>query len=90
LDKSLFADNNGRLWGDVVNPFPVDRLDHLRGRYYASLAGSPIVAGRSLALTYDAQTSVPPVRDIPIDADQVAVVGRIKLTELPPESNARA
>lgn len=90
LDKSLFADNNGRLWGDNSNAFPTDRLDHLRGRFIAQLAGSPIAAGRTLELTYDALSGVPPVRDIPLGGNQVAVVGRIKLTEKAPEVEGNA
>jgi hypothetical protein len=85
LDKGLFADNNGRLWGDSANPYPTNRLDHLRARLTASLAGPPIAAGRSQFLTYDALSGVPPVRDVPVAGDQIAVAGRIKLTETPPE-----
>ena len=90
LDKGLFADNNGRLWGDSANPYPTNRLDHLRARLTASLSGSPIAAGRSMVLTYDALTGVPPVRDVPVGGDQIAVTGRIKLTEVPPEVEADA
>lgn len=90
LDKGLFADNNGRLWGDSANPFPQNRLDHLRARLTASLSGAPIAAGRSQVLTYDALTGVPPVRDVPVAGDQIAVAGRIKLTETAPETEAEA
>lgn len=90
LDKSLFADDDGRLWGDSANAFPVDRLDHLRGRIIASLAGAPVPAGRDLQLSYDALTGVPPVRDVPVAGDEIAVAGRIKLTEVPPEVDADA
>jgi hypothetical protein len=85
LDKGLFADNTGRLWGDSANPFPQNRLDHLRARLTAALSGAPIAAGRSQVLTYDALSGVPPVRDVPVAGDQIAVAGRIKLTEVPPE-----
>lgn len=85
LDKGLYADNRGRLWGPPgggsSGVFPLDSLDHLRGRYKASLAGSAVAAGRSMVLTYDALISVPPTLDIPINGDQVAAVGRITLTE---------
>jgi hypothetical protein len=90
LDKGLFADNGGRLWGNSANPFPQNRLDHLRARLTAALAGSPIAAGRSQVLTYDALTGVPPVRDVPVAGDQIAVAGRIKLTEQAPETEAEA
>lgn len=90
LDKSLFTDNNGRLWGDSVNAFPIDRLDFLRGRFVATLAGSPIAAGRALELTYDALSGVPPVRDIPVAGNQIAVLGRVTLLEEPPEVEASA
>lgn len=86
LDKFLFADNNGRLWGQAANPFPTNRLDHLRGRFIAQLAGAPIAAGRSQVVTYDALSGVPPARDIPMDGNQVAAVGRISLTEKLPET----
>lgn len=86
LDKHLFADNNGRLWGQASNPYPVNRLDHLRGRYIAQLAGAPIPAGREMLLTYDALTGVPPARDIPMSGSQVAAVGRISMTEKLPET----
>jgi len=89
LDKGLFSDHTGRLWGPPAagssNPYPTDRLDHLRGRYIASFAGSPIVAGRDMILTYDALTGVPPVLDIPIDYYQVAAMGNVNLTEAPAE-----
>jgi hypothetical protein len=89
LDKGLFADNRGRLWGPPgggsSGTFPNDRLDHLRGRYKAQLAGSAVAAGREMLLTYDALIAVPPALDIPIDGDQVAAVGRITLTEKPEE-----
>jgi len=88
LDKGLFADNNGRLWGDAANTFPTDRLDHLRGRVIAALAGAPIAAGRDQQLTYDALTGVPPVRDVPVDGDQIAVPGRITIVEQAPEVEA--
>jgi hypothetical protein len=90
LDKGLFADNNGRLWGDSANPFPTNRLDHLRARLTAALSGAPIAAGRSQILTYDALTGVPPVRDVPVAGDQIAVAGRIKLIEQAPEVEAEA
>ena len=90
LDKGLFADNAGRLWGDTANTFPTDRLDHLRGRIIAVLAGAPIAVGRDQQLTYDALTGVPPVRDVPVAGDQIAVAGRISLTEVPPEVEANA
>ena len=90
LDKGLFADNTGRLWGDTANPFPTDRLDHLRGRLIALLTGAPIANGRALELTYDALTGVPPVRDVPVAGNQIAVGGRIKLIEQPPEIEAEA
>jgi hypothetical protein len=86
LDKFLFADNNGRLWGQAANAFPLNRLDHLRGRYVAQLAGSPIAAGRDLVLTYDALTGVPPARDIPLNGEQIASLGRVNMTEKPPET----
>jgi hypothetical protein len=90
LDKGLFADSDGRLWGDTANAFPTDRLDHLRGRIVAALAGAPVPLGRSLELTYDALTGVPPVRDVPVAGDEIAVAGRISLTETPPEVDASA
>ena len=90
LDKGLFADIDGRLWGDTANAFPTDRLDHLRGRIIAALAGAPVPVGRSLELTYDALTGVPPVRDVPVAGDEIAVAGRISLTEVPPEVSADA
>jgi len=90
LDKSLFADDDGRLWGDTSNAFPTDRLDHLRGRIISALAGAPIAAGRDLQLSYDALTGVPPVRDVPVAGDEVAVAGRISLTEVAPEVSADA
>jgi hypothetical protein len=86
LDKYLFADNNGRLWGQASNPYPVNRLDHLRGRYIAQLSGAPVAAGREMTLTYDALTGVPPARDIPMNGSQVAAVGRISMTEKLPET----
>ena len=85
LDKYLFADNNGRLWGTQVNTYPTDRLDHLRGRYLATLSGSPIASGRSLRLTYDAFIRVPPHLDVPIQDDQVAAISQIRLVERAPE-----
>jgi uncharacterized phage protein gp47/JayE len=94
LDKGLFADNNGRFWGPPAagpsNPFPTDQLDHLRGRYHAGLAGSPIAAGRLQELTYDTRTGVPPALDVPIAGDEVAAPGRIALTEKAPETSALA
>jgi len=90
LDKSLFADDGGVLWGDSANAYPTDRLDHLRGRIIAALAGPPVAAGRDLELTYDALTGVPPVRDVPVAGDEVAVAGRITLTEVPPDVEADA
>jgi len=86
LDKFLFADNNGRLWGQAANPFPANRLDHLRGRFIAQLAGAPISAGRELLLTYDALTGVPPARDIPLSGQQVAALGRVSMIEKAPET----
>lgn len=92
LDKGLFADNNGRLWGPPgagsSNPFPTDRLEHARGQYVAALAGTPVAAGRSQELTYDALTGVPPVLNIPIDGDEVAALGLVTLNEKPPETTA--
>lgn len=85
LDKYLFSDNNGRLWGTVQFPFPFNRLDHLRGRYLATLSGAPVASGRSLQLTYDALIAVPPHLDIPIQGDQVATLGKITLEERAPE-----
>jgi len=90
LDKGLFADNGGRLWGDTANTFPTSRLDHLRGRLIATLSGAPIAVGRDQELTYDALTGVPPVRDVPVAGDQIAVAGRISLTEVAPEVEANA
>lgn len=90
LDKGLFVDNNGRLWGDNVNAFPTDRLDFLRGRFVAALAGAPIAAGRALELTYDALSGIPPVRDVPVAGDQIAVLGRVTLREQAPEVEASA
>jgi hypothetical protein len=91
LDKGLFADNNGRLWGPPAagssNTFPTDRLEHQRGQYIAALAGGAVAAGRSQQLTYDALTGVPPALDIPMAGDEVAAVGRITLTEKVPEIN---
>jgi hypothetical protein len=91
LDKGLFADNNGRLWGPPAagssNAFPTDRLEHERGQYVAALAGSAVAAGRSQELTYDALTGVPPALDVPLAGDEVAAVGRITLTEKVPEIN---
>jgi hypothetical protein len=86
LDKFLFSDNRGRLWGQAANTFPTDRLDHLRGRYIAQLAGAPIAAGRQMFLTYDALTGVPPARDVPLDGDQMAAIGKVSLTEKAPET----
>lgn len=89
LDKGLFADQTGRLWGPPaagsVNPFPQDRLDHLRGRFIATLAGSPIAAGRDLQLTYDSLTGVPPALDVPVADDEIASLGQVRLTEKAPE-----
>jgi hypothetical protein len=90
LDKGLFADNNGRLWGDSANPYPTNRLDHLRGRITASLSGAPIAAGRVQELLYDALTGVPPVRDVPVAGNQIAVAGQITLREQSPEIEANA
>jgi len=94
LDKGLFADNTGRFWGPPAagpsNPYPTDQLDHLRGRYHAGLAGSPITAGREQFLTYDTRTGVPPALDVPIAGDEVAAPGRIALTEKAPETSALA
>jgi hypothetical protein len=94
LDKGLFADHTGKFWGPPAagnsNAFPVDRLDHLRGRYLAALAGSAVQAGRNMQLTYDALMGVPPSLDIPIAGDQVAAVGRISLVEKPAETFANA
>lgn len=81
LDKYLFADNNGRLWGTSTQVFPVDRLDALRGRYLAVLSGSPVANGRPLQLTYDALVNVPPALDVPILGSQVATVGTIQIEE---------
>jgi len=81
LDKYLFADNNGRLWGTTSQAFPNDRLDHLRGRYISVLSGSPIPSGRALSLTYDALVRVPPSLDVPIQGSQVATVGTIQIEE---------
>ena len=86
LDKFLFSDNRGRLWGQAANPYPANRLDHLRGRYIAQLAGSPVAAGRQLVLSYDALTGVPPARDVPLTGSQVAALGRVGLIEKPPET----
>ena len=86
LDKFVFSDNRGRLWGQASNPFPTNRLDHLRGRYIAQLAGAPIAAGRQLLLTYDALTGVPPARDLIMSGQQVAALGRISMEEKPPET----
>lgn len=86
LDKFLFADNTGKLWGQAANPYPTNRLDHLRGRYVAQLAGAPIAAGREMLIIYDALTGVPPARDIPMSGQQVAAVGRINMTEKLPET----
>lgn len=88
LDKYLFADNFGRLWGTAANTYPTDRLDHLRGRYLVQLSGSPIAAGRALEVTYDALLRVPPALDVPIQGDQVASVGTISLEERAPEALA--
>lgn len=88
LDKQLYADNNGRLWGSTVNAFPTDRLDHLRGRFLATLSGSPIASGRALEITYDALIQVPPALDVPLQGDQVASIGAIQLEERAPESPA--
>ncbi len=85
LDKYLFADNNGRLWGTQVNPFPTDRLDHFRGRYVADLSGSPIASGRALALSYDALVNVPPALDVTIQDDQVATLNNVQVEERAPE-----
>jgi|CXWL01.1.fsa_nt_gi hypothetical protein len=87
LDKGLFADNTGRLWGPPAagpsDPFPVAFLDYLRGRFFTRLAGSPIAAGRDLLLTYDALTRVPPALDIVVAGNQVAALGAVALTEKP-------
>jgi hypothetical protein len=89
LDKGLFADNNGRLWGPPgagsANPFPADRLEHERGQFVATLQGAAVAAGRPQFLTYDSLTGVPPALDIPIAGDEVATAGRITLREQPPE-----
>jgi hypothetical protein len=94
LDAGLFADNNGRFWGPPgsgpVNPFPTDRLDHLRGRYIAELASGFIPSGRTLELTYDALQGVPPALDVVVASDQVAAPGRVALSEKPPEVLANA
>jgi len=85
LDVFLFSDNNGKLWGYATNPYPVNRLDHLRGRYIAQFA-APVPSGREMLITYDALTGVPPARDIPMAGNQVAAVGRISMTEKLPET----
>lgn len=90
LDKGLFSDNFGRLWGPPgsgsANAFPTDRLEHQRGQYIASLQGGAVPAGFGQFLTYDALTGVPPALDIPIAGDEVATLGRIILVEKAPES----
>jgi len=85
LDKFLFADNTGRLWGTTVNAFPTDRLDHLRGRFLAELSGAVLPANRAQEITYDALIRVPPHLDIPVQGDQVATIGRLTLEERAPE-----
>lgn len=85
LDKYLFADNRGRLWGTQVNTYPTDRLDHLRGRYLVDIAGSAIASGRAMAITYDALVGVPPALDVTIQDDQVATVGQVQVLERAPE-----
>lgn len=90
LDKGLFSDNFGRLWGPPgsgsANLFPIDRLEHQRGQYIASLQGGAVPAGFGQFLTYDALTGVPPALDIPIAGDEIATLGRITLNEKAPES----
>lgn len=92
LDKGLFADNNGRFWGPPAagpaNAYPTDQLDHLRGRYHAGLAGAAIPSGRTMELTYDAVTGVPPALDLVIEENEVAAIGRISLIEKAPETFA--
>jgi hypothetical protein len=92
LDKGLFADNNGRLWGlpgiGTVNMYPTDRLDHRRGRYLSMLDGALIAAGRRQILSYDALTGVPPALDIPLAGNEVASLGKVSLTEQSPEQAA--
>ena len=92
LDKGLFSDNTGRLWGPPgagsANPFPTDRLEHERGQFIAALAGAPVAAGRSQQLTYDSLTGVPPALNIPIAGDEVAALGQVSLREKAPETQA--
>jgi Baseplate J-like protein len=92
LDKGLFADNNGEFWGPPAggpaDSFPTDKLDYLRGRYFARLAGSPVVAGREIDLTYDALTGVPPALDIVIQGNEVATMGALALTQKVPNAGA--
>jgi hypothetical protein len=85
-DRYLYADNEGRLWGQPGNAYPVDRLIHKTGHLIAELAVGPVPSGRTPTLSYDAWLSSKS-RDLPVNNLQIAGLGQLIPRELAREIN---
>jgi hypothetical protein len=82
-DSYLFADNTGKLWGTTPDSYPTSRLDHRTGHIIARLS-SPIVAGRTTKLSYDAFLRSKS-RNIPIVGGAIGTFSQTTIRELEEE-----
>lgn len=83
-DHYLYADNEGRLWGEPGAAFPTNQLIHKTGNLIAQIASGPVGSGRTPMLSYDAWRQSDR-KDIPIDALEIGGLGRVIAEELEKE-----
>lgn len=79
-ERIIFADNNGKFYGDMGEQFPYSKLDHLSGRYVAKLELASIT-GRTLRITYDSYVQSD-CRNIPVDDLTMPAFSTVSLEEI--------
>jgi|GEM_PF-1894493 len=83
-DHFLYADNEGRLWGQPAASYPTNQLIHATGHLIADLASGPVVSGRTPIISYDAWRQSNK-RDIPVDSLEIGGLGTVLSEELEKE-----
>jgi hypothetical protein len=84
-DKYVFANNEGKILGDVVDQYPYSRLDFLSGKFHINLS-APSVVGQQMTVSYHPFIKSKS-KDIPIDFLTMPTLANVTLTEMIQEIN---